>query len=102
MMIAKMTSSFGRVSSEAQAADDERERAGDDEPDRRIVRPKATMPSATNTGPRKVHFSRPSPSRTRPITRSSAPQRPTPIASQRGSIAGPIARSVPCGRSLTR
>src|SRR3712207_1397396 len=66
----------------------------------RIVTANATIAKITKAGPRMLQRSRPAPSAVKLATMRARPQRPMPMASQYGRSAGPIARNVPCGRSL--
>src|SRR5215218_10142254 len=65
----------------------------------RIVRAKARMAPMTKTGPRRLQRSSRSPSLRKAAASRARPDRPTPMASQRGSMAGPMALSVPWSRS---
>ena len=64
-----------------------------------MVSAKATMAPMTKTGPRRLQRSRASPVLDEGEGQRARPDRPTPMASQRGSIAGPMALSVPWSRS---
>ena len=64
-----------------------------------MVSAKARMAPMTKTGPRRLQRSRASPSLMKAMARRARPDRPTPMASQRGSMAGPMALSVPWSRS---